>query len=76
MTKLPQTLGELRHSRWSEEKIASRSVRQEMRENVLALLERGEPLFPGIPGEVLEPATFAGVYWVAPSGAGRRASTG
>jgi magnesium chelatase subunit I len=50
MTKLPQTLGELRHSRWSEEKIASRSVRQEMRDNVLALLERGEPLFPGIHG--------------------------
>jgi hypothetical protein len=35
----------------------------------LSLLE--EPLFPGIPGEVLEPATFAGVYWLAPSGAGR-----
>lgn len=35
----------------------------------LSLLE--EPLFPGIPGEVLEPATFDGVYWVAPSGAGR-----
>ena len=35
----------------------------------LTLLE--EPLFPGIPGEVLEPAAFAGVYWVAPSGSGR-----
>src|SRR5215217_3485508 len=35
----------------------------------LSLLE--EPLFPGIPAEVLEPATFAGVYWVAASGAGR-----
>ncbi len=35
----------------------------------LSLLE--EPLFPGIPGEVLEPAAFAGVYWVAPSGSGR-----
>jgi magnesium chelatase subunit I len=50
MTKLPQTLGELRNSRWSEERLASRSVRQEMRENVLALLERNEPLFPGIHG--------------------------
>jgi magnesium chelatase subunit I len=50
MTKLPQSLGELRHSRWSEERIAARSVRQEMRENVLALLERDEPLFPGIHG--------------------------
>jgi hypothetical protein len=35
----------------------------------LSLLE--EPLFPGIPAEVLEPATFAGVYWVAPGGSGR-----
>lgn len=35
----------------------------------LVLLE--EPLFPGIPPQVLEPASFGGVYWVAPSGAGR-----
>jgi len=35
----------------------------------LALLE--EPLFPGIPSEVLEPASFSGVYWLAASGAGR-----
>jgi hypothetical protein len=35
----------------------------------LALLE--EPLFPGIPSEVLEPASFGGVYWVASSGSGR-----
>ncbi|HKY40278.1 MAG TPA: hypothetical protein VJN18_30295 [Polyangiaceae bacterium] len=35
----------------------------------LSLLE--EPLFPGIPPEVLEPASFGGLYWVAPSGAGR-----
>jgi hypothetical protein len=35
----------------------------------LSLLE--EPLFPGIPAEVLEPATFAGVHWIAGSGAGR-----
>ncbi len=35
----------------------------------LSLLE--EPLFPGIPPEVLEPASFNGLYWVAPSGAGR-----
>jgi hypothetical protein len=30
-----------------------------------------ERLFPGIPGEVLEPAGFGGLYWVASSGAGR-----
>ncbi|HVY31249.1 MAG TPA: hypothetical protein VHB79_32050 [Polyangiaceae bacterium] len=35
----------------------------------LALLE--EPLFPGIPPEVLEPASFGGVFWIAASGAGR-----
>jgi hypothetical protein len=35
----------------------------------LALLD--EPLFPGIPPEVLEPAGFGGLYWVAASGSGR-----
>jgi hypothetical protein len=35
----------------------------------LSLLE--EPLFPGIPPEVLEPASFGDLYWVAPSGSGR-----
>jgi magnesium chelatase subunit I len=50
MSKLPQSLGELRHSRWSEERVGNRSVRQEMRENVLDLLQQGEPLFLGIHG--------------------------
>jgi hypothetical protein len=36
-----------------------------------ALSLNEEALFPGIPPEVLEPASFAGIYWVAPSGAGR-----
>ena len=35
----------------------------------ISLLE--EPLFPGIPSEVLEPAGFGQLYWVAPSGSGR-----
>lgn len=35
----------------------------------ISLLE--EALFPGIPPEVLEPASFGGVHWVAPSGSGR-----
>jgi len=35
----------------------------------LSLLE--EAPFPGIPGEVLEPAGFENLLWVAPSGAGR-----
>ena len=48
--KKPATLGDLRRSRWSEERIASRSVRDEMRENLLHMLERREALFPGIIG--------------------------
>jgi hypothetical protein len=35
----------------------------------LSLVE--ERLFPGIPAEVLEPASFGGVLWVAASGSGR-----
>ena len=46
----PQTLGELRRSEWPEERIAERTVRQEMRENLLCKMERGEALFPGVHG--------------------------
>jgi magnesium chelatase subunit I len=46
----PQTLGELRNSPYSPEGYACRSVKQEMRQNVLATLERGEELFPGVVG--------------------------
>ena len=50
MSNRPKNLGELRRSAWSEEKIAKRSVKQELRENLLARLGKGEPLFPGIHG--------------------------
>jgi magnesium chelatase subunit I len=50
MSNRPKTLGELRHGARSEEKIAKRSVKQELRENLLERLEKGEPLFPGIHG--------------------------
>jgi magnesium chelatase subunit I len=50
MNQLPQTLGELRRSRWSEENIANRTVKQELRENLLRKIESGETLFPGIHG--------------------------
>ena len=50
MTSMPKTLGELRRSNWSEEKIAHRSVRQELRENLLEKMEKGEPLFSGLHG--------------------------
>src|ERR1700689_3313067 len=50
MSNRPKTLGELRRGAWSEEKIAKRSVKQELRENLLERLEKGEPLFPVIHG--------------------------
>jgi magnesium chelatase subunit I len=50
MNAQPQTLGELRRSEWSEERIAERSVRQEIRENLLCKMERGEAMFPGVHG--------------------------
>jgi magnesium chelatase subunit I len=50
MSPQPKNLGELRRSPWSEEKIAGRTVRQELRENLLQKLEKGEPIFPGVHG--------------------------
>jgi magnesium chelatase subunit I len=50
MSQLPKTLGDLRRSQWPEERIAQRSVRQELRENLLCKMEKGEPLFPGVHG--------------------------
>src|ERR1700676_447903 len=50
MSSQPKTLGELRKSAWSEERIANRTVRQELRENLLQKMEKGEPLFPGLHG--------------------------
>ena len=45
---LPHTLGKLRRSEFSEAKISSRSVRDDLRQNLISMLQRGEPLFPGI----------------------------
>ncbi|HXZ13023.1 MAG TPA: magnesium chelatase [Candidatus Sulfotelmatobacter sp.] len=50
MNSLPKTLGELRRSQWSEQRIARRSVRQELRENLLQMMEAGAPLFSGVHG--------------------------
>ena len=50
MSPQPRTLGELRRSPWSEDKIAQRTVRQELRQNLLEKMEKGEPLFPGVHG--------------------------
>jgi magnesium chelatase subunit I len=42
----PRTLGELRHSEWAR----LRPIRDELRENLIARLRQGGPLFPGILG--------------------------
>ena len=44
-SSLPATLAELRASGWS-----SRSVKEELRENLVDALERGDELFPGVLG--------------------------
>jgi len=47
---LPQTLGALRKSAFSEDRLTHRSVKDEMRENLIARLKTKEPIFPGIVG--------------------------
>ncbi len=50
-SSLPKTLGELRRNPdFSERRLAGRSVRDEIRENLTAKLQSGETLFPGIVG--------------------------
>jgi magnesium chelatase subunit I len=48
--ELPRTLGELRKSAFSEERLGSRSVKDELRANLICKLQRDEALFPGIVG--------------------------
>ena len=48
---LPRTLGQLRQQReFSEPRLSSRHVKDEMRENLICKLRRKEALFPGIMG--------------------------
>src|SRR5437764_8162808 len=47
---IAQTLGELRESPFSEQRLATRKVKDEMRENLMARLRQNCPLFPGIVG--------------------------
>ncbi len=47
---LPRTLGELRNSDFSEERLLKRRVKDEMRENLICKLRRRDTLFPGIVG--------------------------
>jgi magnesium chelatase subunit I len=46
----PNLLGELRKSHWSEARYASRTVKDELRENLLRKLSAADELFPGIRG--------------------------
>src|SRR3972149_4995308 len=48
--RFPQTLGDLRKSEYSEQRIKGRSIKDEMRENLIRKLKREEPLFQGIVG--------------------------
>ena len=48
--KRPTTLGALMRSHFTEARTARRTVREEMRENLLRMLKAREPLFPGIVG--------------------------
>jgi magnesium chelatase subunit I len=50
MTTKPATLGELRKLTGYAPGSARRSVKDELRANILQKLESGEPLFPGIHG--------------------------
>ena len=47
---LPCTLGALRHSHFTEAKYAGRSVKDELRQNLICKIQCGEALFPGILG--------------------------
>ena len=47
---LPRTLGELRQSPFSEQRLSTRRVKDEMRDNLIAKLRQGGPIFPGIVG--------------------------
>lgn len=47
---LPKTLGELKASEYSEAKLARRSVKDELRQNLICRLRTKEPIFPGIVG--------------------------
>ena len=47
---LPQTLGELRASQYFDQLRADRTLKEELRSNLISKLDRGETLFPGVMG--------------------------
>jgi magnesium chelatase subunit I len=51
LSQLPQTFGELRRNpQFSEERVRTRRVKDELRDNLMIRLRRDEPVFPGIVG--------------------------
>src|SRR5215467_13513974 len=46
----PRTVGELRKSTFSEQRLRARKVKDELRENLIARLRSGDSIFPGIIG--------------------------
>ena len=50
MTHKPRTLSELKQSPWADPKLHRRSVKDEMRDNLVTTLEAGQEIFPGIVG--------------------------
>jgi magnesium chelatase subunit I len=48
--ELPRTLGELRQSSFSEAKLGRRTVKDELRENLIAKIKCRQTLFPGVLG--------------------------
>src|SRR5580698_212786 len=50
MPELPSTLGALKSSKFGERHIGDRSVKDELRANLICKLQRREELFPGIVG--------------------------
>jgi len=51
LSNLPQTLAELRrHPQFSEQRLCSRRIKDELRDNLIARLRSDQPVFPGIVG--------------------------
>ncbi|HEV3316056.1 MAG TPA: magnesium chelatase [Candidatus Angelobacter sp.] len=47
---VPRTLGSLRKSNFSEQRLSTRKVKDEIRENLMVKIRSGEAIFPGIVG--------------------------
>src|SRR6202453_3660275 len=50
MPELPSTLGALKSSKFAERNLGERTVKSELRENLICKLQRGDDLFPGVVG--------------------------